>query len=272
MLSSIDACWLLLISTSIIPMIIWLVALVLGLFKSPFHSCDRPTDGLPHALSIALLLSHACQWKHLPQLWHSFSSKGSTPSFPVGWFLLRTHSTSLLSLCLVHTQGPFLLSFLHSFCCQCTFTAFLSSQFASLLPVHTHDILLVLLLVVSGTHSRRLLLLHPAHSHGSFVFIVIGSKPEHNCVVVAYLQMRSSSSSLTSFLLVLHVLSQQHILLVVPATCLVAFSFKEFLFSSFFFPFGPYFLCSCSCRKMRKHDSEHFPCFPAPEEAWLRSE
>jgi len=48
---------------------------------------------------------------------------------------------------------------------------------------------------------------------------------------------------------------------------LVAFSLKEFLFSLFSLPFGPYFLCSCSCRKTRKHDSEHFPCFPAPEEA-----
>ena len=52
---------------------------------------------------------------------------------------------------------------------------------------------------------------------------------------------------------------------------LVAFSFKEFLFSLFSLPFGPYFPCSCSCRKMRKHDSEHFPCFPAPAEAWFRS-
>jgi len=54
---------------------------------------------------------------------------------------------------------------------------------------------------------------------------------------------------------------------IVPPSDLVAFSFKEFLFSSFSLPFGPYFLCSCSYRKMRKHDSEHFPCFPAPEEA-----
>jgi len=53
---------------------------------------------------------------------------------------------------------------------------------------------------------------------------------------------------------------------------LVVFSFEEFLFSSFSLTFGPYFLCSCSCKKTRKHDSEHFPCFPAPEEAWLRSE
>jgi len=48
---------------------------------------------------------------------------------------------------------------------------------------------------------------------------------------------------------------------------LVAFSFKEFLFSSFSLPFGPYFPYSFSCRKTRKHDSEHFPCFPAPAEA-----
>jgi len=51
------------------------------------------------------------------------------------------------------------------------------------------------------------------------------------------------------------------------ATALVAFSFKEFLFSLFSLPFEPYFPCSCSCRKTRKHDSEHFPCFPAPVEA-----
>ena len=46
---------------------------------------------------------------------------------------------------------------------------------------------------------------------------------------------------------------------------LVAFSFEEFLFCSFSIPFEPCFMCSFSCRKMRKHDSEHFPCFPAPE-------
>jgi len=47
---------------------------------------------------------------------------------------------------------------------------------------------------------------------------------------------------------------------------LVAFPFEEFLFSSFSLPFGPCFQRSCSCRKTRKHDSEHFPCFPAPAE------
>jgi len=60
---------------------------------------------------------------------------------------------------------------------------------------------------------------------------------------------------------------QQHII-----WCLVAFSFKEFLFSLFSLPFGPCFPCYCSYRKMRKHDSEHFPCFPAPAEAQFRSQ
>ena len=73
-----------LICTSVIPMIIWLIALALGLFKSPFHICVRHTNGLPHALSSALLLFHARPWKHLPQLRHSFSSKGPTPSLSVG--------------------------------------------------------------------------------------------------------------------------------------------------------------------------------------------
>jgi len=66
--------------TSVIPMIIWFVVLAIGLFKSPFHICDRFTDGLPCALSSALLLFHARPWKHLPQLRHSFCSKGLTPS------------------------------------------------------------------------------------------------------------------------------------------------------------------------------------------------
>ena len=52
--------------------------------QSPFHICDRLTDGLPHALSRALLLFHARPWKHLPQLRHSFCSKGPTPSLSVG--------------------------------------------------------------------------------------------------------------------------------------------------------------------------------------------
>jgi len=60
-------------------------------------------------------------------------------------------------------------------------------------------------------------------------------------------------------------------LLQLTGASLVAFSFKEFLFSSFSLPFGPYFPCSFSCRKTRKHDSEHVPCFPAPAEAWMRS-
>jgi len=50
---------------------------------------------------------------------------------------------------------------------------------------------------------------------------------------------------------------------------LVAFSFKEFLFSSFSLPCGSYFPCSCSCRKTRKHDSEHVPPIPAPAEAQM---
>jgi len=77
----VDCC---LTCTSVIPMIIWFIVLVLGLFKSPFHICDRLTDGLPHALSIALLLFHARPWKHPPQLRHSFSSKGPTPSLSAG--------------------------------------------------------------------------------------------------------------------------------------------------------------------------------------------
>jgi len=77
-----------------IPIIMWLIALALGLFKSPFHICDRLTDGLPHALSSALLLFHARPWKHLQQLRYSFSSKGPTPSLSVGW-LLATHAVQL---------------------------------------------------------------------------------------------------------------------------------------------------------------------------------
>jgi len=70
--------------TSVIPMIIWFVVLAHGPFKSPFHIFFRHTNGLPHALSSALLLFHACPWKHLPQSWHSFSSKGPTPSLSAG--------------------------------------------------------------------------------------------------------------------------------------------------------------------------------------------
>jgi len=77
----VDCC---LTCTSVIPMIIWFVVLALGLFKSPSHICDRLTDGLPHALSSALLLFHACPWKHLPQSLHSFSSEGPTPSLSAG--------------------------------------------------------------------------------------------------------------------------------------------------------------------------------------------
>jgi len=82
-------------------MIIWFIVLALGLFKSPFHICVCHTNGLPRALSSALLLSHARPWNHLPQLRHSFSSKGPTPSFSVDWWrhtpsdtrtLLETHS------------------------------------------------------------------------------------------------------------------------------------------------------------------------------------
>ena len=76
----VDCC---LTCTSVIPIIIWFIVLA-RLFKSPFHICDRLTDGLPHALSSALLLFHARPWKHLPQLRHSFSSKGPTPSLLVG--------------------------------------------------------------------------------------------------------------------------------------------------------------------------------------------
>jgi len=77
----VDCC---LTCTSVIPTIIWLVALALGLFKSPFHICARHTNGLPRALSSALLLFHARPWKHLPQLRHSFCSKGPTPSLSTG--------------------------------------------------------------------------------------------------------------------------------------------------------------------------------------------
>jgi len=69
---------------SVIPIIIWFVVLAVGLIKSPFHICIRLTDGLPHALSSALLLFHARPWKHPPQSRHSFSSKGPTPSLSVG--------------------------------------------------------------------------------------------------------------------------------------------------------------------------------------------
>jgi len=65
-------------------MISWLVALALDLFKSPFHICNRLTDGLLHAFSSTVLLFHARPWKHLRQLQHSFSSKGPTPSLSVG--------------------------------------------------------------------------------------------------------------------------------------------------------------------------------------------
>jgi len=77
--------------TSVTPTIIWFIVLALGLFKSPFHICAHHTNGLLHALSSALLLFHARPWKHLPQLWHSFSSKGPTPSLSVGW-LVATHA------------------------------------------------------------------------------------------------------------------------------------------------------------------------------------
>jgi len=77
----VDCC---LTCTSVIPMIIWFIVLALGPFKSPFHICVRHTNELPHALSSALLLFHARPWKHLPQLRHSFSSKGPTPSLSAG--------------------------------------------------------------------------------------------------------------------------------------------------------------------------------------------
>jgi len=54
-------------------------------------------------------------------------------------------------------------------------------------------------------------------------------------------------------------------------TLLYSHSWLHFPFrnssSSFSLPFGPYFSCSCSCRKTRKHDSEHIPPIPAPAEA-----
>jgi len=68
----------------VIPITIWFIVLALGLFNSPIHICVCLTDGLPHALSSALLLFHARPWKHPPQSRHSFSSKGPTPSLSVG--------------------------------------------------------------------------------------------------------------------------------------------------------------------------------------------
>jgi len=84
-------------------MIIWLIALAVCLFKSPFHICVRYTNGPPHALSSALLLFHARPWKHLPQLRHSFCSKGPTPSLSVDWWRhtpsdSRTPTHGLLSV------------------------------------------------------------------------------------------------------------------------------------------------------------------------------
>jgi len=86
LLMDVDCC---LTCTSVIPMIVWFIVLALGLFKSPFRICDHLTDGLPHALSSALLLFHARPWKHLPQLRCSFSSEGPTPSLSAGWLLLE---------------------------------------------------------------------------------------------------------------------------------------------------------------------------------------
>jgi len=91
----VDCC---LTCTSVIPIIIWLIALALDLFRSPFHICDRLTDGLPHALSSALLLFHARPWKHLPQSWHSFSSKGPTPSLSVDWWRHTPSDTRTVAL------------------------------------------------------------------------------------------------------------------------------------------------------------------------------
>jgi len=53
-----------------------------------------------------------------------------------------------------------------------------------------------------------------------------------------------------------------------PPVSLVAFSFKECLFSFISIPSGPNFPVPCSLRKTCEHDSEHFPPCPAPEEAW----
>jgi len=74
----VDCC---LTCVSVIPIIIWFIALALGLFKSPFHICVRHTNVLPHALSSALLLFHARPWKHLPQSRHSFFQGSHSFSF-----------------------------------------------------------------------------------------------------------------------------------------------------------------------------------------------
>jgi len=109
----VDCC---LTCTSFIPIIIWFIVLALGLFKSPFHICDRLTDGLPHALSSALLLFHACPWKCLPQSRHSFSSKGPTPSLSVGW-LVATHAVRLTDSHWRQTPSFLIIKETHSFLC-----------------------------------------------------------------------------------------------------------------------------------------------------------
>jgi len=102
----VDCC---LTCASVIPKIIWFIALALGLFKSPFHICDRLIDGLPHALSSALLLFHARPWKQLPQLRHSFSFSRLIPAqdtLNVPFFILSgTHSRTFLHFTLPRTHS-----------------------------------------------------------------------------------------------------------------------------------------------------------------------
>jgi len=82
----------------VIPIITWLIALAVSLFKSPFHICDRLTDGLSHALSSALLRFHARPWKHLPQSRHSFFLR--VPLLLFQWFVVAWVTLTRLPLCL----------------------------------------------------------------------------------------------------------------------------------------------------------------------------
>jgi len=169
-------------------MIIWFIALARGLFKSPFHICGRLTDGLPRALSSVLLLFHARPWKHPPQLRHSFASKGPTPSLLVGQLLLGTHSTSLSSLCRVHTHGPFFIHSVALYSARDTLTG-LSSFYSVIRYTLTDPFFRYLILVTSGSffffgtrYNCALLLLfvnrHSLHPHRSSSFVGSSLQPD----------------------------------------------------------------------------------------------
>jgi len=110
--------------------------------------------------------------------------------------LLGTHSTSLSSLCLVHTHGPFFISLCPGHT-QRAIMLLVNSYFVALLAVHLAAHLTAHLAARSlGSTSTWLCLAlldswigDPVHSHGSFF------------VVVACLQIRSPSSSLVNGLL-----------------------------------------------------------------------